>query len=716
MIEWLVDNSAGNPLALVELPAALTGQQLAGHDPLAGVTAPPTTVEQVYLQRVASLPQATRSLLVLAAAEGTGARATVERAAVERGYDIAELTAAEAVGLIRVDAEQFVFRHPMMRSAIYRGALFADREAAHRSLAAAAAEEGNVDRAAWHRAAATVGTDDTVAAELEAAAIRSSGRSGYAAAATALERAAELSSDERSKARRLVAAASAAWAAGQPDRATAQLDRASTGLVDALLSSDIKGLRGVIAWRCGSLADACRTLIAGAQERASLDRASALSMLADAAIACWDAGDYGQLTVVGDKAEALGRFDDDDDAQLMADVLIGSVILSGGDDPVDRVGFDDAVRRASTRDDHRLTVWAAIGAELVGDVALERELLDRSAAIARSSGAVDKLIVTLESSAVQGFVAGNVSITAEATEGVKLALEAGLPNAASLFRGALAWVAAVQGREGECRELAARVIEVARPNGHGIANSIAEWALALLDLGLGRLDDTVERLTALHSAPPGVAHPFYVHASVSDLVEAAMRTGRRDVAQAAYERLARFERDGAAPAFFALSARCRALMATGAEAEQQYADALAHHAEQANPIDRARTELLYGEFLRREKRRSDARAHLRNALSEFELLRAEPWAERARTELRATGETARKRDPSTAEDLTPQELQIARLVAEGNSNKECAARLFLSPRTVEYHLRKVFAKLGIASRSDLIRDGVVTTGREASSA
>jgi DNA-binding CsgD family transcriptional regulator/tetratricopeptide (TPR) repeat protein len=704
VVEWLVDNARGNPLALVELPATLTQPQLAGLDPIARRLAAPTTVEQVYLDRVNALPETTRRLLLLAAAEETGARAPIERAAREQGLDVSDLAPAEGAGLIRVESDRLEFRHPLVRSAVYRSVSFTDREAAHRILAVASAEEGNPDRAAWHRAAATVGADEDVARELESTAERARLRSGHAAAASALERAAELSADDASRGRRLVAAARAAWPAGQPERAQALLDRALPLVDDSRLQSEIDSIRGVILWRCGSLPDAYETLIAGAERVAPLDQPRALEILADAALAAWDAGDYDRLAYIGESAAAL---EVQDGHRLLADVLVAAVDLSRSKPVADMDRLTDLLNRAVEVDDTRVVVWSAIAAELAGQEELERRLVDRSETLARQTSAVDRLIVVLESSAVQGFLAGDLSVTAEATEGLQLALEVGLPNAANLHRAALSWIAAVQGHADECRRLAATVIETARPNGHGIALAIAEWAIALLDLATGHPEESVARLTNLRSAPAGIGHPFYVIASAPDLIEASVRSGRRDIADAALEPLAAAGGDGAAPWLRAYVARCRGLLADGSAAEAHFLEALRLHSLGTNPLDRARSELLYGEFLRRERRRGDARDQLRKALSTFERLRAEPWAERARTELRATGETARKRDPSTFDDLTPQELQIARLVAEGSSNKEVAAQLFLSPRTVEYHLRKVFAKLGIVSRSELIRNGVV---------
>jgi len=309
---------------------------------------------------------------------------------------------------------------------------------------------------------------------------------------------------------------------------------------------------------------------------------------------------------------------------------------------------------------------------------------------------------------------GRYAVTAEATEGLRLAREAGLPNAASMHLSVLAWVAAVRGEEAQCRDYSAQVVEAARASGHALANSIAEWGLALLELGQGRAEGAVARLQALGAAPSGVAHPYYVLCSAPDLVEACVRADLRDDAHRAFAILEAFPSAAAPDWMLSLVERSRGLLADDeSEAAAHFAEALRLHPAGTRPFDLARTTLLLGEHLRRGRRRTEAREHLRFALESFEAVGATPWAERARAELRATGETARKRDPSAVAQLTPQELQIAGLVAQGASNKEVAAQLFLSPRTVEYHLRKVFTKLGIASRAELIRDGIEgASGRE----
>jgi DNA-binding CsgD family transcriptional regulator len=705
VFDWLVENANGNPLALVELPATLSAHELAGQDPLAGRLPPATSVEHVYLERIAGLPPPVRTLLVLAAAEETGVRVTIERAADELGLDIGDLAAAESAGLLRIDSEQLVFHHPLVRTAIYRSAPFIERERAHRTLAIASKTEGSVDRAAWHRAAATVGPSEEVALELESTAERARLRSGHAAAAAALDRAAELSADAESRARRLVAAASAAWHAGQPERATTLLDRATPIVSDSSLRAELDHLRGVIEWRCGSILDARATLMAGAVRIAPLDPRRALRMLFDAGMAAMDSGDYSRVAEVGHAAAALPR-PDDEESTFLADMLVGVGQLSEGRTPQEVPLVREAIARARDFEEPLLLIFAAIWAPRVGESGLSGAILKRAGNLARASGAVDALTFVLEGVAVQGFLAGQYSVAGEATEGLRLAREAGLTNAAIHHMASLAWLAAVKGQDDECRTYAAEVTDVARMTGHGLANSIAEWGVALLDLSIGQPEATVKRLLSLSTAPPGVGHPYFVLNSVPDLVEACVRAGTPALAKDAHSAFQAFAQPGAPTWALALAARCRALLAEGEAAGVEFEEGIRLHSEGTRPFDRARTELLFGEHLRRQRRRRESREYLRSAFESFESLGAPHWAERAHAELRASGETARKRDPSTLGQLTPQELQIARLVGEGSSNKEVAAQLFLSPRTVDYHLRKVFMKLGISSRAELIRDGV----------
>jgi DNA-binding CsgD family transcriptional regulator len=354
--------------------------------------------------------------------------------------------------------------------------------------------------------------------------------------------------------------------------------------------------------------------------------------------------------------------------------------------------------------DPRRLVHAGACAGYLGDEATEHELYGRAVARARETGAVATLPYVLEFLARAEAVDGRYAAAAtHASEGLGLARETGQQNSVCHLHASLALIAALQGREDECRTHAAAALEPATARGLGYQAALADWALARLDLSLGNPEEALVRLSALAAAGPGEGHPFVKLVSTPDLVEAAVRASRQAAAQAALIEFERFGRETAAPWTLALVARCRGLLSAGGAAERHFKEALSLHGESARPFDRARTELSFGEFLRRDGRRKQARLHLRAALDAFERLNAAGWAERARVELRASGETARERDPSAADRLTPQERQIVRFVAEGATNKQVAAQLFVSPRTVDHHLRNVFLKLGISSRAELIR-------------
>jgi ATP/maltotriose-dependent transcriptional regulator MalT len=387
----------------------------------------------------------------------------------------------------------------------------------------------------------------------------------------------------------------------------------------------------------------------------------------------------------------------------MTDLLLAVTGLTGGRSARDTPLMLDVIERARAVDDPQWLMWAAVGAQAAGNTAAEAELLARAASRSRAAGEIHNLVYALLGTTIGTLVVGRRGARAESEEALALGRESGMSNAVSLLLAALAWGAAVHGDDDECRAYAVEASTVALANGHAIANSIAEWALAMLDLAAGRPDEAATRLAALGAAPPGVGHPFIQMTSAADLIEASIRSGRPELPGPAMFALGRFADDGSPAWARALAARCVALQATGTEAEQAYLEALHLHSDGARPLDWARTELLFGEFLRRGRRRVEAREHLRAALERFERLEALPWAERARAELRASGETARKRDPSTLLELTPQELQVARFVAEGLSNKEVAAQLFLSPRTIDAHLRNVYSKLSITSRTQLAR-------------
>jgi DNA-binding CsgD family transcriptional regulator len=698
----LVEQSRGNALALVELPLSLSQAQLTGEDPLPDTLPLTRDVQRLFLERIDRLPEPTRLLLLVIAADESGQLSTIMHAAGTLGVSEDALAPAELAGVVSVRDSTLELRHPLVRSAVYRRTPSVERRAVHLALAEALDGELEQDQRAWHRAAAAPGPDPMVADELAGAAERARRRSGHAAAATAFERAARLSVEGRSKGERLVEAATAAWDAGQPERALVLIEEADPLVTDPRTRAQLEHVRGEIQFRCRGLLDAFDTLADGSSIAAPLDLRKALEMLFDAANAAATAGDYQRVAEAGRRAAAMPSTGDEVDRVLVG-LLIGIGSLQRGESAHELSRVLDAIARGDEFVEPRWLIWASGGAQFVGDRALAAELLRRAISLARASGKRERLASALVSFVLDGLIQGRHSVLGEASEGLALTREAGLENLTTVFLATHAWFAAVRGQSEECHAHATEASERARESGAGLGAAISAWALSILDLTGGRPRDAAARLEALLAAPPGAGHPYIALLSRPDLVEACARTGERERAETALAALEGFAEPEGPDWARALAARCRALLAQGEEAEREFQRALDLHAEGDRAFDWARTALLYGEFLRRERRRIDARAHLREALEVFEQLGAAAWAHRARRELRASGQTARKRDVSTIDELTPQELQIARFVAEGLSNKEVAAQLFLSPRTIDHHLRRVFAKLGITSRGQLAR-------------
>jgi ATP/maltotriose-dependent transcriptional regulator MalT len=518
----------------------------------------------------------------------------------------------------------------------------------------------------------------------------------------ALERAADLSIDEERQSWRLIGAAEAAWRAGLPDRATALLERANPITSQARGRAELDHLRGVIQKVCGVPAAGCAILMQAAADLSRTDPDRAVEMLLDASEAARYAGDLDAAIEAGRRAERLGGIAEESALLLSLISGVGDVFERGT--AAERAWLRDFVARAVTLEDPRWLVWAGTAAALVGGEGTGSALQLKAVTRARASAEVSTLSSALEASTFAGMLEGRYgAVAADATEGLRLAREAGLRNSACHHLATLAWVAAVRGEEDECRSRAAQVADASSERGLGLQGAIADWALALLDLGLGRPTECLQRLMRLSAAGPGASHPFIAFSAMPDLVESAVRAGRPEDARPALAAFERFSGTAAPPWALGLLARCRAMLTAGPTAEAHFAQALAGAQQSRRSFDRARTELLLGEHLRRARRRAQARDHLQAALAEFERLGAAPWEERAIAELRASGRTARKRDPSTVDQLTAQELQIARFVATGATNREVAAQLFLSKRTVDYHLRGIFAKLAISSRSELMR-------------
>ncbi|HEX9415357.1 MAG TPA: AAA family ATPase [Gaiellaceae bacterium] len=699
----LVAETEGNPLALLELSSALSEAQLSGAEPVLAPIPVSARVERAFLARVRRLPEETQTLLLVAAADDTGELATVLRAAAQLGAAGEALDAAEQAGLAQVRGSRLELRHPLVRSAVYQGATLSKRQAVHRALASVLDGEAEADRRAWHHAAASVEPDPSVVEELEQAAERARQRSGFAAASLAFERAAALTTDQHQQVRQLTAAAENAWLAGRLDRALTLLERARPILSEPVERADIDRWRGLIEMNRGMPADGYEVLVRAATEVAPIDGERALDLLNLAGTAAAYAGDREGQVAVAEEARSVA-VEESPFSRMLAGLLIGIGAHADGD-------FDTAVpklRLALELVDELVgtgvaqtplaLLFAGRAALYLGDDRAAYRAHHEAAARAREAGALGALTQILPILTTTEVWAGSWdSGSANASEGLRLGREIGQDHLLVQALVLLALIAALRGDEQECRRLAAESRELASARGLGVVAEITQWALTLLELGLGRAEEALARAR-------DISNTLAVYWSALDRIEAAIRAGEHATARAWLESFQPWAESTAAPWADAVVLHCRALLSEGEEeAEQLFAAALAAHDQASRPFERARTQLAFGEFLRRSRRRVEAREHLRAALEGFETLGAALWAERARVELRASGQTARKRDPSTRGDLTAQELQIARFVSEGLSNREVAAQLFLSPRTIDFHLRNVYRKLGISSRTQLAR-------------
>src|SRR6266542_2339016 len=698
----LVAETEGNPLALLELSSALSEAQLSGAEPVLAPIPVSARVERAFLTRVRRLPEETQTLLLVAAADDTGELATVLRAAARLGAAGEALDAAEQAGLAQVRGARLELRHPLVRSAVYQGAPLSRRQAVHRALASVLEGEAEADRRAWHHAAASIEPDPSVVEELERAAERARQRSGFAAASLALERAAALTGDEHERARRLTAAGEDAWFGGHTERARMLLERARPLASEPIERADIDRSLGLIEITRGVPADACRLLVRAATEVAPLDGERALQLLNLASLGAIYAGDRESSVAIAELARNL-VVEDTAFARALVQLLVGLGAHFEGDFATAAPRLRSALDLAEELDDDAAVgqpvalFFAGRAALYLGDHQAVYRNTHAAAARARAEGALGLLAYVLPRLGYGDLWAGRwASASASAAEGLQLAWDLGQHHLVAQQLGLLAMIAAHRGEEDECRSLAAESRELASAYGLVLVAEFADWALAHLELGLGRAEEAFRRARELST--------YAVFWAVLDRIEAAVRAGERKTARLWLDSFERWAESSTVAWARAALLHCRALLSEEeSEAEGLFVAALEAHAEATRPFERARTELAFGEFLRRTRRRVEARRHLRVALDGFELLGATLWAERARVELRASGQTARKRDPSTSGDLTPQELQIARFVSEGLSNRQVAAQLFLSPRTIDFHLRNVYRKVGISSRTALAR-------------
>jgi DNA-binding CsgD family transcriptional regulator len=696
----LVDATEGNALALLEMAAGLTEGQREGIEPILEPLPISSRLEGAFLARVRRLPAATQSLLLVAATDESGDLTTILDAAARLGVPAEALDDAEHAQLIRVRGMQLELRHPLVRSAIYQGAPLSRRRAAHGALASVLVGDARADRRAWHRAAASVEPDADVVDELEQAAQRAHARGGFDAASLALERAAALASDERRQAELLTAAAENAWLPGQASRARALLRRARQLGGDPAVRADGGRVLGVIELTCGAPADSSRILIDAADNVAESEPERAIYLLSLASGGAALARHRESVVAIAERAEGLRIMPTTTNRFLLARLAGLRAHFTGDHDGAaayfrTALGLADEIDAGVMPD--RLGLLSPVGLFLCDD----RSVLDlhrRVAAQAREDGMVALLTQALPWLALGDIWSGQWHAAAtRLSEGLELAGATSQEQIAAHLVGIQALLAGLRGDEERCRALAVESLERAAARGLVHVAACATWALTVLELGLGRAQAALTHIRAL---PPAAG----VDWDALDRIESAVRAGEPALATAWLEAFEPWAVSSRAPWGQAVALHCRALLATDQlEAERLFLAALDMHERAARPFERARTELALGECLRRARRRTEARSHLRAALACFETLRAELWAERARTELRASGESARKRDPSTLDQLTAQEVHIAQLVGEGHTNRDVAGQLFLSTRTIEFHLRNVFRKLGISSRIELAR-------------
>jgi DNA-binding CsgD family transcriptional regulator len=702
----IVAETGGNPLALVELPRGLTPAELAGGFALPNALPLSGRIEASFRRRLDALPADTRRLLQLAAAEPVGDPVLVWRAAGRLGIRTQAATPGAEAGLLELGT-RVRFRHPLVRSAAYRAASLQERQDIHRALAEATDPKIDPDRRAWHLATATVGPDEAVAAELERSAGRAQARGGLAAAAAFLERSAMLTPEPGRRARRGLAAARAKRGAGALDAALGLLVAVEAGPLDALSAAEAEYLRGLIALVQRGPSDAARLLLSAARRLEPLDAGLARDTHLDALWAAMWAGHLSSPGGVAAAAEAAGAAPPGSEPPRAVDVLLDAFVLRltqgyaaaaplltrALELSLDLNADDDEAGRWRWLAGGRASTLAALE---LWDADAWHALAAVQAQSARDTGALVHLQYALNFLASAHLFAGELTTAARLIDEDRLIAEVtGNPPVGYAAMALAAW----QGQEAQASELIAATVRAATARGLGRMVSFAAYASSVLDNGLGRHDAARDAAWRVFERDELGYGPYVV----PELAEAASRTGDEALVRAALAWLS--ERTQVAPSAWALGiqARVRALLSEGEAAERCYRESIDRLGRTPVRVQLARAHLLYGEWLRRQRRRLDAREQLRTAHDLLEAMGIAAFAERARRELEATGATARKRTVITSGELTAQEAVIARLAREGLSNPEIGSRLFISVRTVKYHLGKVFAKLGITSRAQLDR-------------
>jgi DNA-binding CsgD family transcriptional regulator len=695
----IVAETRGNPLALLELPRGRTPAELAGGFGLGEGPVLSGRIEESFRERLAPLPEPTRLLLLVAAAEPVGDPLPVWSAAGALGLDAGALAPATATGLVELGA-QVRFGHPLVRSAIYRAAAPQDRQRVHRALADATDAELDPDRRAWHRAQATGGLDEDVAAELERSAGRARARGGLSAGAAFHERAAELTPDPGRRARRALTAAQSKHQAGASDAALRLVATAEGGPLDELERARAQLLRAQIAFAATRGSDAPPLLLAAARRLEPLDATLARETYLEAFAAALSADRLARGADAREVAAAVRAADWEPSTRACDQLLDGLALRYCEGCAVASHALKLALRafreEPLSEDQELRWLWLACHvARDVGDDEAWDELTARQLELARQTGAFSLLPIALDNrfsvELISGRIAAATSLAAEADAVVEA-------TGSHLIRRSRIALATWHGREAEAHALTEARRQEVLSRGEGLWLTANDWGTAVLYNALGRYEDAMAAVEGAAEDPLGTGLSIWV---ASEFIEAAVRSGRPQRAVGPLARLTEIAEANGTDWTLGIRAARAALLAEGEAAEELYREAVDRLSRTRIRVGTARAHLLYGEWLRRESRRVDAREQLRAAHEMFSEMGNEPFAERARRELLATGETVRKRTVETLDDLTPQETQIGRMAADGFTNPEIGAQLFLSPRTVEWHLRKVFGKLGIRSRREL---------------
>ncbi|MER6973253.1 AAA family ATPase [Nocardioides sp. NPDC000445] len=695
----VIEESHGNPLAILELSSA--HDDVLDHAEAAGrVGALPVAhrVQDVFRRQIAALPVDTRRALLVVAADAGAPLTTMLRVVEDLGGAAADLEPAERAALIQIGTT-VTFQHPLVRAAAYQGEPLHRRIEVHHAYAAVLSAATDADRRVWHLSAATTAPDEAVAAELEAAAERSQRRGAAMAVSAAFERAGRLSVDQQSMGRRIAGAAQAAFDAGKPDRASRLAAEALALATDPGVRAEAIYVRGAVAYeRASPRTDAELTIEAATLVRETDPERAALNLYEAV-----HAARHGAAHDLLDQAADLMRdLTPPPHWAPVVDALVGWAELFAGR-PDLAIGPMRALQAAGGGEDASLMrrMTAGIGGLLIGDEDDVVAEMDELLAQVRTSGALAWVPYALNSLALARLQRGEFADAhACVAEGAEIADELGNTTEGLANRSIEVWLHAVRGEEDRCRDLAARVLPEARTR-HRVNAELAGWGVAMLDLSARRFGAALDGLDEVCRGP---AHRDVVRRAVPDLVEAAARSDAPDRCREALTEFARWAEHVDRPVTTGLLLRSRALLAEDAEADGLYAEALRLHEGHAGPYDLARTRLVYGEWLRRRRRRTEARARLVAAISDFERLGSRLWAERARGELNALGGAREEQHvdgPLTL--LTPQEWQIVQLAAAGHTNKEIAAKLYLSPRTVGHHLYKAYPKLGVTARSELAK-------------